>query len=234
MTNRIHPTAVVGDGVELGERNVIGPYTVLVGPCRIGDDNWIGPHVAIGTPAEDRDAPHPAGWDDEQIGHGVEIGDRNRIREFVSVHQGTRRPTRLGDDCYLLAGSHIAHDTVVGDDVTLACSAQLGGHNDVWSYANIGMGAVVHQRSRVGPGAMIGMGAAVRGEVPPFVVSVGVLSRTVGVNEVGLRRHGCDDRQVADLVPFLTGGGELLPKDLPPGVTDALKRWADRVPLDQR
>jgi UDP-N-acetylglucosamine acyltransferase len=231
MTNRIHPTAVLGVGVELGVDNVVGPYCVLLGPCRIGDGNWIGPHVVLGTPAQDRAAPHPVGWAGESAGLGVVIGDRNRIREFVSVHQGTRRPTTLGDDCYLLSGSHVAHDCVVGDDVTLACSAQVGAHTDVWSYANVGLGAVVHQHARIGPGAMVGMGAAVRGEVPAFVVSVGLPARTVGVNEVGLRRRGCDDRQVAELGPFLTGGGELLPKDLPVGIVDALKRWADRAPL---
>lgn len=97
--NRIHPTAVLGDGVELGEHNVIGPYAVLVGPLRIGDHNWVGPHAVIGTPAEHRDGAHPIGWEGELGGTGVEIGHRNRIREFTSIHQGIQRSTRIGDEC---------------------------------------------------------------------------------------------------------------------------------------
>jgi UDP-N-acetylglucosamine acyltransferase len=235
MTNRIHPTAVIGAGVELGEHNVVGPYSVLVGPCRIGDGNWIGPHVVVGTPAQERDAPHPVGWDGDAVGsagRGVVLGDRNRVREFTAIHQGTARPTRIGDDCRLLSGCHVGHDADIADDVTLADGVRVGGGTDVWSYADLGLGAVVHPGARIGPGALVGMGAAVRGEVSAFVVAVGAPTRTVGVHEAALRRRGCDDRQVAELVPFLTGGGELLPQDLPVGITDALKRWADRLPLD--
>jgi UDP-N-acetylglucosamine acyltransferase len=228
MGNRIHPTAVVGAGVELGDGNVIGPFTVLVGPCRIGDDNWIGPHVTIGTPAEHRDEPHPAGWAGEQAGHGVHIGHRNRIREYVSVHQGTRRATRVGDDCYLLARSHVGHDCLVDDGVTIACAAQLGGHTHVWPHATIGMGALVHQHGSVGPGAMLGMGAAVRSEVPPFAVTVGSPARVSGLNEVGLRRLGCDPAAVAALAPVVAGRTEPSLVDLPDTVAALLKRWTDR------
>ncbi|MGH3468883.1 MAG: UDP-N-acetylglucosamine acyltransferase, partial [Thermocrispum sp.] len=96
MANRIHPTAVIGDGVQLGDGNDIGPFAVVVGPVVIGSGNWIGPHCVIGTPASDRGAPHPAAWDGapsgdpEQDGFGVRIGDRNVIREYCSVHQGTQ------------------------------------------------------------------------------------------------------------------------------------------------
>lgn len=228
MSNRIHPTAVLGPGVELGERNVIGPYAVLCGPCRIGDDNWIGPHTAIGTPAEHRDGPHP-GWDDEPVGDGVEIGSRNRVREFVSVHQGTHRATRIGDDCYLLARSHAGHDVRVDDHVTLSCGVQLGGHTHVWSHANLGLGALVHQRGRIGPGAMVGLGAAVRGEVPPFTVSVGNPARTVGINEVGLRKLGCTDEAFEMLRTTVTGRLGVSDMDgVPAEVVALLKLWTDR------
>lgn len=226
MSNRIHPTAVLGGGVELGSDNVIGPFAVVVGPCRIGNGNWIGPHTSIGTPAEDRDGPHPAGWYGEQAGAGVVIGDRNRIREYVSIHQGTWRPTRLGDDCYLLSRSHAGHDVWLGDEVTLACNAQLGGHTEVWSHATLGLGALVHQRGRIGPGAMIGMGAVVRGEVPPFTVAVGSPAKVSGLNEVGLRRLGCPD---ADAVrPAVTGRTQPSEVDLPAQVAALLTLWTDR------
>jgi UDP-N-acetylglucosamine acyltransferase len=219
MGNRIHPTAIVGADVELGDGNVIGPFTVLVGPCRIGDDNWIGPHVTIGTPAEHRDEPHPAGWDGEQAGAGVHLGSRNRIREYVAIHQGTRHATRIGDDCYLLAGSHAAHDAVLDDGVTLACAAQLAGHTHVWPHATLGMGALVHQHGHVGPGAMVGMGAAVRGEVPAFAVSVGVPARVTGMNVVGLRRLGCTEAAI---------DARLSGVDLPAPVAELLKLWTNR------
>lgn len=228
MPNRIHPTAIIGDGVEFGDDNVVGPYSVIVGPARIGDGNWIGPHVTIGTPAEDRGGPHPVAWEGELDGFGVEIGDRNRIREYVTVHQGTHRPSRIGTGCYLLVRSHVGHDVVLEDEVTLACSAQLGGHTHVWSHANIGMSTVVHQHGRIGPGAMVGMGSAVRKEVGAFTITVGNPARVVGVNEVGLRRRGCDDETIAALEPFVKGKADL-PDGLPADLAILLTRWAERT-----
>jgi len=228
VANRIHPTAVIGDGVELGDGNVIGPFTVVVGPCTVGDGNWIGPHVTIGTPAEDRGGPHPVAWEGELAGEGVVIGDRNRIREYVTLHQGTHRPTRLGSDSYLLVRSHVGHDVVVDDFVTLACSVQLGGHTHVWSHANIGMSTVVHQHGTIGPGAMVGMGSAVRKEVGAFTIAVGNPARVSGINTVGLSRRGCDEATIEALDPFLKGKGELTAAGLPEELSTLLKAWAGR------
>jgi UDP-N-acetylglucosamine acyltransferase len=228
VSNRIHPTAVIGAGVDIGHGNVIGPYSVLLGPCRIGDGNWIGPHVTIGTPAEHLDGPHPVGWEDEQAGHGVEIGDRNRVREHVSIHQGIDGATTVGDYCYLQARSHLGHDSHVADDVTLACSVQLGAYTHVWSHVSIGLGALVQQFGVIGPGAMIGMGAAVCSEVPPFTVSFGNPARTVGVHEAGLRRLGCTDEMIAALAPVIAAGITPSDVDVPVDVAGLLKLWADR------
>ncbi|NKQ53491.1 UDP-N-acetylglucosamine acyltransferase [Amycolatopsis sp. K13G38] len=229
--NRIHPTAVLGAGVELGDGNVIGPYTIIRGPAVLGDDNWIGPHVTIGTPAEDRDGPHPA-WDDEPAGAGVRIGSRNRIREYVSVHQGTHRETTVGDEGYYLRGSHVAHDCLIGDSVTLASNVVLGGHVHIWSLANLGMGAIVHQRVRIGPGAMIGMGAAVRREVGAFTVSVGNPARVAGLNVVGLTRLGLAEDTIDQLEPWLKGKAPVPPDglmdQLPAGVSTLVRAWEGR------
>ncbi|NIH86088.1 UDP-N-acetylglucosamine acyltransferase [Amycolatopsis granulosa] len=232
MVNRIHPTAVLGPGVELGDGNVVGPYAVLAGPLVIGDGNWIGPHVTIGTPAEDRTGPHPVSWEDDPAGAGVRIGSGNRIREYVSIHQGTRRITRLGDNGYYLRGSHVAHDCEIGDDVTLASNVVLGGHTAIWSRANLGMGAVVHQHVRIGPGAMVGMGSAVRREVGAFTIAVGNPARVTGLNVVGLTRLGLTGEQIAGLELWLKGTGPIPPDGLldrlPAGVSTLVQAWNDR------
>jgi UDP-N-acetylglucosamine acyltransferase len=225
MVNRIHPTAVIGAGVELGGGNVIGPFAVIVGPARIGDDNWIGPHVCIGTPPEYRGKPHPAGWDGELAGAGVRIGDRNIVREFSAITQGTADPTTVGDDCYLLARCQVGHDSVLQNFVTLANAVQLGGHTSVWSWVNLGIGAVVHQRVHVGPGAMVGMGSAVVKDVEPFSVTKGSPARATGVNRVGLSRLGCSDDIVEEFAAYLAGKAGSVPMALPHELADALAVW---------
>jgi UDP-N-acetylglucosamine acyltransferase len=224
VVNKVHPTAVIGAGVQLGDNNVIGPYTVIIGPTSIGDGNLIGPHASIGTPAEFRGGPHPTGWDGEIDGAGVTIGNNNIVREFVTINQGTHESTTMGDDCYILARSHIGHDCVLHHGVTLADAVQLGGHTQVWSWANIGMGAVVHQRLLVGPGAMIGMGSAVRKDVPPFTIAVGNPSRVSGVNRVGLSRRGCTDEMIDEFTAYV-GGKSPVPADLPAELADELAAW---------
>lgn len=234
MPTRIHPSVVVGVGVELGVDVVVGPNTVLTGPLVIGDRVWIAPMVSIGTPAEYRGGPHPVGWGGEQCGAGVEIGPSTIIREFVTINQGTEETTSIGADCYLLARSHVGHDCVVGEGVTLADSVQLGGHTHVWAWANIGMGSVVHQRCEVGPGAMVGMGSAVRQPVAPFTVAVGNPARTVGVNVVGLQRRGCSPEAIEALALVLKlkqVDVDALPADLPSDLRQWLQSWVEREPL---
>jgi UDP-N-acetylglucosamine acyltransferase len=225
MANRIHPTAIIGADVKLGQDNVIGPYTVISGPCRIGDGNWIGPHVSIGGPPEYLGAAHPAGWDGETGGAGVVIGSRSRIREFVTINQGVHEATRLGDGCYLMGRSHLGHDTAVDDEVVIASAVQLAGHVRVGSWANIGIGTVVHQRTRIGPGAMVGMGSAVRKDVAPFTTTLGNPARTTGVNRVGLSRRGCEEETIERITDCILGRGDL-PDSAPQPIRAALLHWA--------
>ncbi|MGH3467785.1 MAG: UDP-N-acetylglucosamine acyltransferase, partial [Thermocrispum sp.] len=184
-------------------------------------------------PASDRWAPHPAAWDGapsgdpEQDGFGVRIGDRNVIREYCSVHQGTQRTTTVGGDCYFLRSAHVAHDCRIGDGVTLGSNVVVGGHSEVWSLANLGLGVVVHQKSTIGPGAMVGMGAAVTREIAPFTISRGVPAHVTGLNIVGLSRRGVSAETIAELEPYLRhGSGE--PPALPEEVSALLKEWAAR------
>ena len=227
VPNRVHPTAIIGDGVELGDDNVIGPYTVLLGPSRIGNGNRIGPHACIGGPAEYRGGPHPAAWDGELEGAGTQIGDRNVIREFVTVNQGTQRPTVIGDDGYLMGRAHVGHDSVLGDFVTVTSAVQIAGHCEIWSLTNLGLGALLHQHVRVGPGAMVGMGSVLRKEVDAFVITLGNPARTVGVNRVGLTRQGCDEEQIMGVEQYLKGLRGV-PAGLPEPVGELLTRWSTR------
>jgi UDP-N-acetylglucosamine acyltransferase len=227
VQNRIHPTAIIGPGVEYGTGNVIGPYSVVLGPCRIGDGNWIAPHTSIGGPAEYRGGDHPVGWESELTSHGVEIGDRNIIREFVTINGGLDATTCVGNDCYIMSGSHVAHDCALEDGVTITSAVRLAGHCRIWTRANLGMGTVVHQRTEVGPGAMIGMQSMVRRDVGAFTMTFGVPARPMGINSVGLQRWGCDEATIIALEAHLAGNDEL-PAGLPPEVAGVLERWAAR------
>lgn len=187
--NDVHPTAVLGDDVELGDGNVIGPFAVVLGPVRLGDRNWIGPHVVIGTPAEIRGIEHGTARGSD-VGTGIVIGDGNVLREYTTVHQGHYATTSVGNDCYLMNKVYLAHDNQIGDGVTIASGASLGGHVHVGAGANLGMGVVVHQRRIIGPGVMLGMGSIVTRDVPPYALAFGNPCRVRGANRVGMERAG--------------------------------------------
>lgn len=190
MANQIHPTAVIGPGVELGDDNIIGPYATVYGPTMLGDGNWIGPHACIGTPGEMRGGAHPAGWDENPGGAGISIGSRNIIREFVTVQAPHEAKTVIGDDCYVMTKAHVPHDGVLEDGVTVSCGVLIGGHSIVGARANLGLNAVLHQRMVVGPGAMVGMAAVVTRPVPPYATAFGTPARVRGANVRGMERAG--------------------------------------------
>lgn len=206
--NRIHPTAIIGPEVELGTGNAIGPYTVIFGKCTIGDDNWIGPHVAIGTPGEMKGDPHYVPWDGDQTDGSVVIGNGNVIREFATVQQSAHGVTRIGNGGYFMTKSHVPHDAVVGDDVTVSCSVMIGGHTIVGNRANLGLGTVIHQRLVIGGGAMVGMGSVVTKNIPPFAMAYGSPARVQGANLVGLSRAGIDTA-AAEVIQTALRAGDL-------------------------
>ncbi len=167
MTNKIHDTAILGPGVELGFNNVIGPFSVISGPCRIGDDNWIGPNVVIGTPPDWEGKRHSISWEKGSSGL-IEIGSGNTIREFSAIHSPSASCTSVGDGAYLMTRSYISHDVEISDGVKLAAGVLIGGFSKIAEKAYLGMGSIVHQRLYVGPGAMVGMGSVVTRHVPPL------------------------------------------------------------------
>jgi UDP-N-acetylglucosamine acyltransferase len=208
-TNRVHPTAIIGDDVVLGAGNAIGPYTVIMGPCTIGDGNWIGPNVCIGAPAEMRGTHHAAGWSGEPGRGLVAIGNRNVIREFTSIQAPTTGTTVIGDDCYLMDKVHIPHDCSVEDRVTVSCAVMLGGHTFLGAGSNIGLGCVVHQRIAIGRGAMLGMGSIITRHIDPYALAYGAPARIKGANRIGLERAGFAPDTIADVDEALKNGESL-------------------------
>ncbi len=181
----IGPYAVVGEHVSIGAGTMVGPHSVIEGWTTIGKENKIFQFASIG--AEPQDLKF----------HGEEsslrIGDRNKIREFTTMHRGTEagsEVTIVGSDNLFMAYSHVAHDCVVGDHIVLANGATLAGHVEVDDYAILGGLSAVHQFTRVGQHVMISGGAMVAQDIPPYTIAQGDRAKTVGLNFVGLKRRG--------------------------------------------
>ncbi|MEI2765468.1 MAG: acyl-ACP--UDP-N- acetylglucosamine O-acyltransferase [Dermatophilaceae bacterium] len=224
---RVHATAVVGPGVDLGAGVVVGPHAVLMGPLEVGDEVWVGPGVHLGGPPEIGTLRHNVPWEGDLDYHPVRIGARTRLRDAVTIHHGSVRETLVGADCLLFAGSYVAHDVHIGDGVTLSAGTSVGGHATIRSGANLGLNVSVHQRRVIGPLAMIGMGTTVTRDVPPYATAYGVPPRVHGVNGFGMRRAGFAD-EVADLLlKMYAGTGD--PAALPDAVRAELAWW-DAVP----
>ena len=199
----IHPTASLEGDVHLADDVSVGPHCVLTGPitlgagCRLvgnvylqgpltlGRENVIYPFACLGF------APQHAHFDPATPGHGLAIGDGNTFREQVTVHRAYTDdgPTRIGDRNTFMVGSHVGHDTQVGNDCTLVNAAMLGGHVTVADHVLVGGGAGVHQFCRIGRGAMLAGVAGITQDLPPYflVTSMNLVSN---VNIVGLRRSG--------------------------------------------
>jgi len=207
----LHPTAVIDPQAEIGEDVSIGPYCIVGPHVRIGRDtrleghvvidgwttigagNSIGLYTVIGTPPQD------IGYQGEET--HVRIGDRNVFREFVTVHRATTKEERLtsiGDDNYIMAYAHIAHDCRVGNRVVLTNGATLGGHVHVDDYAMISAFCGIHQFCRIGRQAFIGGFSVVTQDVLPFSKVVGQRPpRMFGLNIVGLRRRGFSRERIS-------------------------------------
>lgn len=206
----IHPNALVSSEAEIGENVSVGPFTVVEGGVVIGAGTTLHAqsYVCRGTTLGRDNVVHMGvtlGHEPQDLGYDgaptrVMIGDRNVFREGVTVHRGTApdSETRIGDDCFFMANSHVAHNCVVEDGVMLANGALLGGHVFVGTRAFVSGNAVVHQHMRVGRLAMLQGGSAVSRDAPPFCI-VSELNVLRGVNVVGLRRAGLDRARIASV-----------------------------------
>ena len=206
----IHPTAIVDAGAELAAGVVVGPYAVIgakvvigegtsigshcivEGPTRIGRDNRIFGHAALGG------APQDMKYRGEPT--ALEIGDRNTIREFCTFNRGTAQDvgvTRIGDDNWIMAYVHVAHDCQVGSRTILANNATLAGHVHVGDWVIVGGLTGVHQFCRIGAHAMTGFQSHVSQDVPPFMMAAGNPLAVHGFNVEGLRRRGFSKERIA-------------------------------------
>ena len=206
MSNHIHPTAVLGPEVTMGEDNIIGPYCVLQGRVQLGDGNYLAAHVSIGGAAEVRGHPMTASWEEPFEGQPVIIGSRNVFKEFVSVSGGWAHETSIGDDGFFMTKTHINHDGRLGNEVTMAAMSTVAGHVSIGHGANIGLGTVVHQRLVIGDGAMVGMQSAVTRHLPPYVVSMGVPARPTRLNTYRLDKLGIPAGQHEHLAAVVLHG----------------------------
>jgi UDP-N-acetylglucosamine acyltransferase len=181
----VGPCAVIGEHVEIGEGCMIGSHAVIVGHTRIGRNNRIFHHATLGEAPQDKKyAGEPT---------RLEIGNDNTIREFCTFNIGTVQDlgvTRIGDNNWIMAYVHIAHDCVIGDHTTLANCTQLAGHVSVGDHAVLGGFTGVHQFCRVGAHAMTGVGSVVLADVPPYVMAMGNTAEPHGINSEGLKRRG--------------------------------------------
>jgi len=212
MTGSIHPSAVVHPGARLADDVTVGPYSVIGPHVEAGEGTWIGSHVvidghtrlgkrnrihhfaSIGGPPQDKK------YSGEET--SVEIGDDNTIREYVTVNRGTALDagtTRLGNDNWIMAYVHFAHDCQVGSHTIVANACQLAGHVTLGDWAILGATTLVHQFVSIGAHSFTGMGTYLAQDLPPYVMAAGNAARPYGLNSEGLKRRGFSPQAITEL-----------------------------------
>ena len=188
----IGPFCTVGENSIVGDNSTLRSHVVVESNTLIGAECEIFPFVTLGVQSQDlKYVPNTITY--------TEIGDRNIIREFVSVHSGTEEgsKTKIGDDCALLAHSHVAHNCTVGNRVVMSHAATLGGHVTIGDHANIGGLSAIHQFCHVGKAAMVGGMGRVIQDVLPFTIAEGFPAHMRVINKVGMERAGYSTEEIA-------------------------------------
>lgn len=184
----VGPFAIIGSAVSIGKGTTVGPHTVINGPTTIGEDNHIFQFSSIGEDPQDLKY---AGEETH-----LEIGDRNVIREFVTINRGTAQDsgaTRIGNDNLLMAYTHVAHDCQIGNHVIMSNAASLAGHVIVGDWAILGGFTIAHQFSHFGAHCFCAMGSVVKKDIPPYVMFDG---KPHSINSEGLRRRGYSEDSI--------------------------------------
>lgn len=191
---KIGPFTVIGAGVEIGPGCEIASHVVINGPTRIGKNNRIFQFASVGEEPQDKKY------------HGedtlLEIGDNNLIRESVTINRGTVQGgglTRIGNNNWIMAYVHIAHDCLVGNDNIFANNASLAGHVLIDDYVILGGFTLVSQFNYLGSYSFSAMGSVISRNIPPYVLVSGHMAKPVGVNVEGLRRHQYSDKQIRNI-----------------------------------
>ena len=187
----IGPYAIIGPNVEIGENSLIQSHVSILGNTKIGKDNKIYSFASIGNDPQDLK------FNGEQT--KLEIGDGNKIREYVTINPGTKGGgglTKIGNNCLFMVSSHIAHDCIVEDNVVLANNVPLGGHAHIENDVIIGGNSAVQQFTRVGKSAMIGGMCGVVRDIIPYGIAHGNRSILHGLNLIGLRRKNIPNKEI--------------------------------------
>ncbi len=198
----IHSTAIVDASAFIADDVEIGPYSIIGADVEIGSGTWVGPHVVINGPttigknnkifqfASLGEMPQDKKYDGEPT--RLEIGDGNVIREYVTMNRGTVQDggtTTIGDDNWIMAYVHIAHDCIIGNDIVMANSTSLAGHVKIDDHVITGGFSLIYQFCSLGAYSFTGFGAQVNKDVPPYVTVAGQLAKPFGINSEGMRRH---------------------------------------------
>lgn len=181
----VGPFSVIGPNVQIDSGTEIGPHVVIKGPITIGKENRIYQFASIGEDPQDKKYANEV--------TRLEIGDRNTIREYCTMHRGTKQDqsvTRIGNDNLFMAYTHVAHDCIIGNNVIMANGASLAGHVHLDDHAILGGFTLVHQFTQIGQFSFSAMGSAITQDIPPFVMVGGRPTRPHGINSVGMERWG--------------------------------------------
>jgi UDP-N-acetylglucosamine acyltransferase len=189
----VGPFCIVGEHVTIGARSTLLAHVIVNGHTTIGEDVIVHPFASIGATSQDRKAA-------DEISY-TKIGNRTIIREYASIHRATgpEQSTVIGDDCLLLAYTHVAHNCTIGNDVTMSNLAQVAGQVVVEDHAGIGGMVGVHQDVRIGAYAFVGGMARIVRDVPPYFLAEGNPAEVHGLNSVGLRRRSFTSETIAEL-----------------------------------
>ncbi len=192
-TVKIKPYAVIGAQVSIGANTVVGSHAIIDGFTTIGKDNQIFPGAAIGL--EPQDLKY------QGANSQVIIGDRNRIREYVTINRATNEgeATVIGDDNLLMAYSHVGHNCLIGNEVVIANSVAIAGHVQIESMAIISGVLGIHQFVQIGTMAMVGGMSRINRDVPPYMMVEGNPARVRSLNLVGLKRRGISSEEIRQL-----------------------------------
>lgn len=191
---KVGPYSVIGDHVTIGRDTIIGPHVVIEGHTQIGERNSINPFTSIGLPPQD------IGYRGEDT--RLVIGNDNVIREYVTINRATVKEnweTVIGNQNYIMAYAHIAHDCILGDNVIMSNVATLGGHITIGNHAVIGGLVAVHQFVRIGSFSFLGGKSGVDRDVPPFMITAGPRAKLYGINRKGMSRMGFSQESIDGL-----------------------------------